>query len=58
MVEETQSRPADLGGQHARLWAALRAAGRDVEVVVVGLNAEPLAVAEGALDGWWPHLGV
>ncbi len=50
--EETQSALRTWGGQHAGLWAALLAAGRAVEVVVVGLNVERLAAAERALDGW------
>ena len=40
------------GGQHAGLWAALLAAGRAVEVVVVGRNAERLVAAGRVLDGW------
>ncbi len=40
------------GGQHAGLWAALLAAGRAVEVVVVGRNAERLTAAARVLDSW------
>lgn len=40
------------GGQHAGLWAALLAAGRAVEVVVVGRNAVRLEAAGRVLDGW------
>ncbi len=35
------------GGQHAGLWAALLAAGRTVEVVIVGWNANRLGVHDG-----------
>ena len=40
------------GEAHADLWAALRAAGRAVEVVVVGRDPERLAAAEPVLAGW------
>ena len=50
--EETQSALRTWGGQHAGLWAALLAAGRVVEVVVVGRNPERLAGAGQVLDGW------
>ncbi len=40
------------GETHAELWAALRAAGRAVEVVVVGRDPERLAAAEPVLAGW------
>ncbi len=40
------------GETHAALWAALRAAGCAVEVVVVGRDPERLAAAEPVLDGW------
>ena len=50
--EETQSALRTWGGQHAGLWAALLAAGRAVEVVAVGRNAERLAAADRVLDGW------
>ena len=45
--------PADLGRAVCRgLWAALLAAGRAVEVVVVGRNPERLTVPGRVLDGW------
>lgn len=40
------------GESHAKLWAALRAAGRAVEVVVVGRDPERLAAAGPVLVGW------
>ncbi len=40
------------GETHAGLWAALGAAGRAVEVVVVGRDPERLAAAEPVLAGW------
>ena len=40
------------GETHAALWAALEAAGRAVEVVVVGRDPARLAEAERVLDGW------
>lgn len=50
--EETQSALRTWGGQHAGLWAALLAAGRAVDVVVVGRDRERLAAAGRVLDGW------
>ena len=40
------------GETHAGLWAALRAAGRAVEVVVAGRDPVRLEAAEPVLDGW------
>ena len=40
------------GEAHASLWAALRAGGRAVEVVVVGRDPERLAAAEPVLAAW------
>ena len=40
------------GETHAGLWAALRAAGRAVEVVVAGRDPVRLAAAEQVLAGW------
>ena len=40
------------GETHAGLWAALRAAGRAVEVVVAGRDPVRLAAAEPVLDAW------
>ena len=40
------------GAQHAGVWAALAAAGRAVEVVVVGRDPVPLDAARRVLDGW------
>ena len=40
------------GETHAGLWASLRAAGRVVEVVVVGRDPERLAAAEPVLADW------
>ena len=40
------------GEAHAGLWAALRAAGRVVDVVVVGRDPERLAAVEPVLAGW------
>ena len=40
------------GEAHAGLWAALCAAGRAVEVVVVGRDPERLAACEPVLAGW------
>ena len=50
--DETPSGLSTWGGQHAALWAALRAAGRAVEVVVVGRDPVRLEAAERVLDGW------
>ena len=51
-VDETESAVRTWGPQHAALWAALIAAGRAVEVVVVGLDPERLAAAGRVLDKW------
>ncbi len=40
------------GAQHAGVWAALGAAGRAVEIVVVGRDPVPLDAAGRVLDGW------
>ncbi len=40
------------GETHADLWAALRLAGRAIEVVVVGRDPVRLAAAGPVLDGW------
>ena len=40
------------GETHAGLWATLRAAGRAVDVVVVGRDPERPAAAEPVLAGW------
>ena len=40
------------GEAHAGLWAALKAAGRAVEVVVAGRDPERLAAAGKVLEGW------
>ncbi|MCY4658524.1 MAG: hypothetical protein OXF93_01740 [Acidobacteria bacterium] len=45
------------GEAHAGLWTALRAAGRAVEVVVVGRDPERLAEAEPVLAGWTKTAG-
>ena len=50
--EETESAVRTWGGQHAALWAALAAAGRTVEVVVVGRDPVRLAAADRVLDKW------
>ena len=50
--EETQSALRTWGGQHTGLWAALVAAGRAIEIVVVGRNVERLAVVGRLLNGW------
>ena len=49
---QTASAVRTWGSQHAALWAALAAAGRAVEVVVVGRDPERLAAAERVLDKW------
>ena len=49
---ETESAVRTWGSQHAAAWLALAAAGRAVEVVVVGRDPERLAPAERVLD-WW-----
>ena len=48
----TESAVRTWGGQHAALWAALAAAGRAVEVVVVGRDPVRLAAAGRVLDRW------
>ena len=50
--DETESAVRTWGGQHAALWAALAAAGRSVEVVVVGRDPVRLAAAGRVLDRW------
>ncbi len=50
--DETPSGLSTWGGQHAALWAALRAAGRAVEVVVAGRDPVRLEAAERVLAGW------
>ena len=50
--DETESAVRTWGGQHAALWAALAAAGRAVEVVVVGRDPVRLAAADRVLDKW------
>ena len=50
--DETESAVRTWGSQHAALWAALIAAGRAVEVVVVGRDPERLAAAGRVLDKW------
>ena len=50
--DETESAVRTWGGQHAALWAALAAAGRSVEVVVVGRDPVRLAAAGRVLDKW------
>ena len=50
--DETESAVRTWGGQHAALWAALAAAGRAVEVVVVGRDPVRLAAAGRVLDKW------
>ena len=47
-----QAEDVTWGETHAGLWAALRAAGLAVEVVVVGRDPERLAAAEPVLAGW------
>ena len=49
---ETESAVRTWGGQHAALWATLAAAGRAVEVVVVGRDPVRLAAADRVLDKW------
>lgn len=51
-MEGSPTDDEDMGGQHAGLWAALLAAGRAVEVVLVGRNAEWLTLAGRLLDSW------
>ena len=50
--DETESAVRTWSGQHAALWAALAAAGRAVEVVVVGRDPVRLAAAGRVLDKW------
>ncbi len=50
--DATASGVSTWGETHAALWAALRAAGRTVEVVVVGRDPVRLEAAEPVLDGW------
>ena len=50
--DETVSAVRTWGGQHAALWAALAAAGRAVEVVVVGRDPVRPAAAGRVLDKW------
>ena len=50
--DETNSAVRTWGSQHAALWLALAAAGRGVEVVVVGRDPERLAAAGRVLDKW------
>ena len=50
--DETASAVCTWGSRHAALWAELGAAGRAVEVVVVGRDPERLAAAERVLDKW------
>ncbi len=50
--DETVSALRTWGEAHTPLWSALRAAGRDVETVVVGRDPERLAEAGRVLDAW------
>ncbi len=50
--DETESAVRRWGVQHAALWAALAAAGRTVEVVVVGRDPVRLAAAGRVVDRW------
>ena len=50
--DETESAVRTGGSQHAALWAALAAAGRAVEVVVVGRDPVRLAAAARVLGKW------
>ena len=50
--DETVSAVRTWGSQHAALWTALLAAGRAVEVVVVGRATVRLAAAGRVLDQW------
>ena len=50
--DETPSAVRTWGSQHGAPWAGLAAAGRPVEVVVVGRDPERLAAAEPVLDKW------
>ena len=50
--DTTESAVHTWGAQHAKLWAALAAAGHAVEVVVGGRDVMRLAAAERVLDRW------
>ncbi len=50
--DETMSAVRTWGSQHSALWAALLAAGRAVEVVVLGRDPVRLAAAGRVLDQW------
>ena len=50
--DETESAVRTWGSQHSALWTALLAAGRAVEVVVVGRDPVRLAAAGRVLDRW------
>ena len=50
--DTTESAFRTWGAQHAKLWAALAAAGHAVEVVVVGRDVMRLAAAGRVLDRW------
>ena len=50
--DETESAVRTWGSQHAALWTALAAAGRPVEVIVVGRDPERLSAAERVLGKW------
>ncbi len=50
--EDTERAVRTWGAQHAALWTALAAAGRSVEVVVVGRDPVRLAAAGRVLDRW------
>ena len=50
--DTTESALRTSGAQHAKLWAALAAAGRTVEVVIVGRDVMRLAAAGRVLDRW------
>ncbi|MCY4027872.1 MAG: hypothetical protein OXH75_16365 [Acidobacteria bacterium] len=50
--DETESAVRRWGLQHAALWTALAAAGRTVEVVVVGRDPVRLAAAGRVVDRW------
>ena len=50
--DQTASEVRTWGSQHAALWAALLAAGRAVEVVVVGRDPVRLGAAGRVLDRW------
>ncbi len=50
--DETESGVRTWGSQHGALWTALAAAGRAVEVIVVGRDPVRLAAADRVLDRW------